>query len=614
MNVAVQQEGLKRISRYLQEQLKPQSQVTPLQVQCALKEGLMVLVQHPPGNAPDPQQIFKILEQAIATLPSNLLATLPPTLAGSQSKLFLRVLGQQKPYAFHHVVFPAANPFQAPAAIVDDELHTVIQAPVSDPPPESTTSASSQNEPLSPQPEPTEAESINAPGGEIVYSSTLEPDEATAEGLSNYDPRSQPVTSGVQRSWVKPLLLAGGGVAAALLLGVGLYALTRPCVIGTCSNLETAQSLSQQAAQTLKTGKPEESAQQATQQLTEAKRLLAEIPGWSGQHGNVQALQQQLDQVLAAEAQATEASQQGQSAAQPATEWQTTQSLWQSAIAQLEKISPDSPLHAFAQERLTAYRANLAFTGQRIGVEQDAQKRLAAARKTAELATARQNVAQKPAEWQQAQVTWQVVVNTLQQIPNGTTAYAEAQQLLESYRPKLASSRDRVTKEQLAQKVYNQATNYEKQAKASQQSNQWSQAAVSWQNALNAAKQVPAGTSVSETAQARASDYAGFLKQAQTVVKIRGDLDRVCLASGKICDYTITNEAIQVKFVPAYERKVRTLGGISQYSGDYDTMYKVNSHLASLGNALQAVSNNAGIPVQVYNSDNQLLGAFVPGG
>jgi hypothetical protein len=86
------------------------------------------------------------------------------------------------------------------------------------------------------------------------------------------------------------------------------------------------------------------------------------------------------------------------------------------------------------------------------------------------------------------------------------------------------------------------------------------------------------------------------------------------MAPEKICDYTITNEAIQVKFVPAYERKVRTLGGMSQFSNDQETMYRINSHLASLGNALQAVTNNAGIPLQVYNSDNQLLGAFVPGG
>ncbi|MDX2230159.1 MAG: hypothetical protein NW220_11005 [Leptolyngbyaceae cyanobacterium bins.349] len=627
MTVTVQQEDLKRIGRYLQEQLKPQAQVTPLQVQCAVKETLLVLVQHPPGNAPDPQQVFNRLEAAIANLPPNLLTALPSHLHNDPIKLFLRVLGQQQPYAFHHVAFPQPNPFRVAdtfemldPSLELDSPNTVIQSPQpAVQPASSPTSPVAPASPLSDQSNQSNLNQLKAErdrGGELVHAATVDGEDkapSDASALSE-DVAPRPVASPEQRrSLTQPLLLAMGGMAAAIVVGLGGYALTRPCVVGSCTALETAQSLSQQAAATLKTGEPE-AAQQATQQLTEARQLVAAIPAWSSQYGKAQSLQQQLDQVLAAESQAVEATQKGQTTTQSVADWQATQDQWRGAIAQLEQVTPESPLHNFAQARLNAYRGNLAFTGQRIAVEQDAQKRLTTAQKTAELAIARQNVAQKLSDWQQAQSTWQVAVNTLQQIPSGTTAHAEAQQLLASYRPKLAASRDRATKEQLAQKIYTQATNYEKQAKTSQQRNQWSQAAASWQNALNAAKQVPEGTSITAEAQALVTNYTGSLQQAQTVVKIRGDLDRVCLAAGRICDYTITNEAIQVKFVPAYERKVRNLGGISQFSGDYETMYRVNAHLASLGNALQAVSNNAGIPVQVYNSDNQLLGAFVPGG
>lgn len=601
MNVTVQQEGLKRLGQYLQERLHPQAQVTPLQVRCAIKATLMVLVQHPPGNAPDPREVFGSLEQAIATLPNDLITALPANPNGSPIQLFLRVLGQQKPYAFHRVAFPIVNPFWASNAIAldDDSPKTEIQAP---------------NPPLPvPPPTPAIVNPLPAPEvtpGELVHTGAI---ATEADQLSEYVAPSLPGSEQRGRSRAKALLIAGGGIAAALGLGLGGYALTRPCVMGTCTSLETAQSLSQQATQTLQTGQPDVAAQQTTQQLEEARRLTTDIPAWSGQYGKAQLLQNQLDQVLMAETAAKTASQKGQVPAQPIAEWQAGQAQWETAIAQLEAVPPDSPLHTLAQQRLTAYRGNLAFVNQRISLEQEAQKRLATARKTAELATARQNVAQTLPDWQQAQSTWQVAINALQQIPNGTTAHAEAQQLLQSYRPKLAASRDRVTKEQLAQRVYTQATNYEKQAKAAQQRNQWAQAAASWQNALNAAKQVPDGTSTSSNAQTLVATYTGSLQQAQAVIRIRGDLERVCFASGRICDYTITNDAIQVKFVPAYERRVRTLGGISQFSGDYDTLMQVNTHLASLLNALQAVSNNAGIPIQVYNSDNQLLGSIIPG-
>lgn len=604
MAVTAQQEELKQLSWYLQQQLKPQAEVTPLQVQCALKEMLMVLVQHPPGNAPDPQHVFHTLERSITTLPPKLFNALPASLQGTQIKLFLRVLGQKQPYAFHHVKFPAVMPLPPPATSLGKAPSPAVAAPATS---VGAAPANSAASPLPPQLPATEE------AGALVYEPADEPDAAVPTSLTAYEAAPQRLPQ-LARSWLKPLLITGGGVAAALLLGTGLYALTRPCVIGPCTALETAQALSQQSTETLKAENSADAAQQATQQLTEARRLVAEIPPWSAQHGHAQVLQQQLDQVLAAEAQVAAASQNGGAATPTAADWQTTQALWQTAIAQLQAIPTDSALHSFAQQRVKDYQANLAFAGQRVGTNQEAQKRLASARKTAELAIARQNVAQKLPDWQQAQATWQVAINTLQQIPSGTTVYAEAQQLLASYQPKLATVRDRTTKEQLAQKVYTQATTYEKQAKASQQNNQWSQAAVSWQKALTAAQQIPTGTSITESAQTRVADYTGFLKQAQTVVKIRGDLERVCLAPEKICDYTITNEAIQVKFVPAYERKVRTLGGMSQFSGDQETMYRVNSHLASLGNALQAVSNNAGMPLQVYNSDNQLLGAFVPGG
>lgn len=398
------------------------------------------------------------------------------------------------------------------------------------------------------------------------------------------------------------------------LLGGVAYAFTRPCVIGGCSALQTAQTLSQESAHMLQAGTSDQHTQQVQQKLQEARQLVGDIPPWSAHYGEAQGMQRTLDRVLTAEQKAKDAIQKGQAAVQPVVEWQAVESLWREAIAQLEPIPQASSLHPLAQERLANYRANLIFINQRISAEQDGQQRLNTAKKTSSLAETRQNTAQTPQEWQMAQVTWQMVVNGLQQIPNGTTSHAQAQQLLQSYQEKLTTVRDRAQKEQIAQKSYAQALNLEKQAKNLQQKNQWAQATATWQAALNQAKQISGDTSLANQAQTLVATYSEAAKQAGTIVKIQTDLDQVCFASGKVCDYTINDDAIKVNFSATYERKVRTVGGMSWFSGDVETMYKIDKHFATLGKAFQAISTNSGMPIEVYNSDKQLVGSFAPGG
>lgn len=590
----MQQERLKQIEGRLQEQLGLQLPLLPLRVQCALKDNLMVLVQHPPGVEVEPPQIFGILEQALSDGPTDWLSDRLSQSPKQYSliKLFLRVTGQPKPYAAHAFrLSPAVTPPLLDAEVQQAPEETTIAEPAADMAPAAAGELA--------LPSPTTSSQLEQRGTGLV---------AVGDRSSRTPARSR------SKDDLKPWLLAGGGVVAALLVGGGLYALTRPCVLGACQPLQTAQTLSQQSAQLLQGNQSEQAEQQARQQLTEAQRLVSEIPPWSGAYGEAQGVKQALDQVLIAENKAETAIQKGQATTQSVTDWQAIASLWQEAIAPMQSVAQTSPLYPYAQQRLTAYQANLKLTEQRIAAEQEARKRLLEAKKTAGLAEARQNTAKQLQDWQIVQSTWLVTMNALRQIPNSTTSYAEAQQLIQNYEPKLTAARDRVTQEQLATKAYTQAAQLEQQAKAWQQKNQWSQAAASWQSALNYANQVPEETSVSNQAQTLAANAASALKQAQTVARVRGDLDRICFASGKICDYTIQNDAIKVKFVPSYERRARTIGGMSYFSRDYETMYKIDQHFASLAKALQAVSTNSALPIQVYNSDNQVLGSFVPGG
>ncbi len=595
MDAVVQQDKLKRIAQKLQEQLQPRSPLIPLQVQCALKESLMVLVQHPPGNAPSAEQVFETLEQSILELPNELTAPIVEA-KGAKVKLFLRVLGQQKPYAYHTIeLVPAVIQFDPEALFESSEVAASL-------------TESDEGEHIADEPEAVAA-IADGSGKLAVYEGEL--DSATPLPEDDADERTG--LRKTSRRFVLPpwFWLGVGGMATAMLVGGSLFALTRPCVIGGCLSLEQAQTLVQQSAQTIRSGG---SSQQSTADLLEAQRLAAAIPLWSSYYGEAQAFKQRLNQVLVAETKAATATQKAASTAQPIAEWQLTQSLWKEAIAQMSAVPKDSPLFGFAQERLIAYRANLLFADQRIKAEQDAQQRLTTAKKTAGLAEVRQNTAQQLAEWQLAQSTWQMAINNLTQIPKGTTSQPEAQQLMEGYTQKLQAVGDRATKEQQAAKVYAQAQSAAQRAKTLQQQNQWAQAVTAWQSALAAAKQVPDGSLLTDEAKTLVPNYTGSLKQAEGVVRVRSDLERICTSEGKICDYTITNTAIEVRFNPNYERRVRTLGGLSSFSGDAEALYKIDKHLASLRTALQTVCTNSGVPMAVYNSDNEQIGSLIPNG
>lgn len=596
MDAGLQQDRLKRMAQRLQEQLQPRSPLIPLQVQCALKDSLMVLVQHPPGNAPIPQQVFETLEQSILELPNEL--TAPIVEADVKVKLFLRVLGQQKPYAYHTIeLVPALLQFDPEALFKPSEF---ISTPVE----------VDETKFVAEKPKLVE-ESPEELGTLAVYEGAFDLEDSRPLAEDDVNERTDRLKSDRRFALPPWFWLSVGGVATVGLVGGSLFALTRPCVIGSCPSLQQAQTLVQRSAQISRSGG---SSQQATADLLEAQRLAIAIPPWSSYHGEAQAFKQRLNQALAAESKAGAATQKAESAAQPIADWQMTQTLWKEAIAQMQSVPKDSPMFGFAQERLITYRANLLFADQRIKAEQAAEQQLNIAKKTAGLAEVRQNTAQQLVEWQLAQSTWQVAINHLTQIPNGTTSQPEAQQLMEGYTQKLQAVGDRATKEQQAAKVYAQAQSAAQRAQTLQRQNQWSQAVTAWQSALAAAKQVPNDSLLTDEAQTLMATYTGSLKQAESVAQVRSDLERICTAEGKICDYTITNTVIDVRFSPSYERRVRTLGGLSSFSGDAETLYKIDKHLASLRTALQTVCTNSGVPMAVYNSDSEQIGSLIPGG
>ncbi len=614
---ATPQSDLQRLAQYLQRQLRSLPLAEPLQIQCVVKQGnLMILGQHPLTEEPQAPAVFGALQQALQTLPPALLNGLAPETvkALTHVKLYLRALGQRQPYAYHlcELASPVTSVPEVPSTV-----STEAAAPLAEPIAALDMDAAALN------PERDEYASIEQddPANNSDLPLTKPSDLIPLELEEPPVVLSKPV-----RSPLLPWLVAGVGISI-IAFGSGLWFMSRPCMAGACEPLQSAQALSQQSTQTIQAAKTGQALQQARQQLAEAERILQTVPTWSSHHNEAQALQQTyqsqveaLDRVLAAEGKATTATQKSQTLPLSTADLQTTQALWRDAIAQLQTIPQTDALYAFAQQRLTAYTANLAAISKLTSAEQQAQKQLAVAKETATIATTRQGIAQTPENWQLVQSTWQVAVNSLRQIPTSTTSYAESQQLLSDYRPKLAAARDRATQEQIAKRAFTQALALAQKADAAQRKNQWSQAVINWREALTNAKQVPSGTTYGEPAQPLVASYTTSLKQAEArlqfataMQRTRADLNRVCAGSPKLCSFAIASDVIRVQFTPSYERALRTAFVVGR-SGDYGTLGGAVNHIETLQTALQTIANNAGLPMEVYSADgSELIGSFNPG-
>ncbi|MBW4487101.1 MAG: hypothetical protein KME12_04860 [Trichocoleus desertorum ATA4-8-CV12] len=611
METAVHQGNLQALGRQLQQYLQSElAQPVPIQIQCALKQGvLMILGQHSPGiNPPTPQAVFTLLEQALEFL--------QPALSESEFKgavrLYLRVAGQQQPYASHALTLEPTAPSNLGGNVATPPTNQLDNSADSSHY-FASTNALIHSTDISDPPDLSAVE-------DNPFSSALQP--LTESGGELVPTRKSSKTD--QRTTL-PLLVAGAGVGLFALAGA-IYALTRPCVIGGCPAIATAQQLSQESAQILQAAKSGPEVLSAQQKLETATQSLAPIPAWSSRHGEAQTLlktyqvqEQTLAQVVSAQDQAGAAAQRSQNPPHPLAEWSEIQKLWRGAIAQLEAVPKTSSAYAIAQKKLTEYRANLVMTNKRVALEQKANASLAKAKSTAQVAEARQGIAQSLASWQLADATWRMSTNTLRQVPRGTMAYQEAQALLSEYQPKILAARDRKTKEQLSATAYRQAVTFARQAQSYERQNQWSQAVANWRDALAVVKQVPTETLFYNQAQPLMSSYGNSLTEAENKLSLanilegaRADLRRTCAGSPNVCDFSVSLGLIRVQLNPDHVRKLVRTAITAEANGDIGTQVDVRNHIQTLEAALEAISENSNIAIELYDENGSLLGRYVP--
>lgn len=115
-----------------------------------------------------------------------------------------------------------------------------------------------------------------------------------------------------------------------------------------------------------------------------------------------------------------------------ATEWQEIANLWGKAIEQLHLVRTDEAGYIEAQKMLATYHSNLGTIKNRLLMEKESQILLKQANNKIE-----NLIASAPKEKNILKAELQGIINILQNIQPGTTAYKESQQLLANARKKL---------------------------------------------------------------------------------------------------------------------------------------------------------------------------------
>ena len=627
MTVAERQSNAQILEVKLQKHLQAAGfKNLPLYISCDFRdESLTVVGEHPRSLVLKAKPTFAVLEAAILEIEPESI---------QQIGLCLKITGQKQPYAFHsftmhHPVLsrpktveifkkpeiPAAetgivlaeNPADTADVAEDLPLETEVKNAGGDEYFPNFSDSSSNSEPI--------AFKVTTIPGDFAENpfNPLDMEAVTVSQTPKYSP------------WA---VLAATGIVslAAIILAGGYYLLSRPCAIGECPALANAKQLSDNSIRTLKTSKVANSPEEAQKQVKGAIALLEPIPAWSIHRGEAQTALEKYRQQSQNVNSAIDGARLAESAARKtgnppysAANWQEAQALWQSAIAQLGEIPRDSPVYPFAQKKSQEYRKNLASGNKQLSTEKQAEKTLIEAKSTAQLAEAREAVAQTAETWDQVQAGWEKSLAILSEIPSSTQSYQQGKLLVPKYETKLSQARERKNVEGIAENAYTQAVTLAAEARIFEGKNGWFKASENWRRALSYAEQVPTATSYSQKAKPLIDSYTNSLREAEVrlqeerrLQKARTDLDKTCKGKPKICDYTVSKGLIAVQVTPDYVQKLQQTFIQANNNNSVKTRQAVQKHVETLQKALEAIGDNAKIPMQVYDGEGKRIASHEP--
>jgi hypothetical protein len=649
MHSATRLDDLKILECFLQNSLHAHlGRIIPFRVQCLYKdETLWVLAQHPADVVIDIPDIFRVLERALqAEEPKTPLTV----------KLYLRLEGHKRPYSHQSfAVYPLVKktvPGEAApemTGVIEDRIalerdaysdrvdsrQTDRSRPSGDIPsgrqvpdshphtsngipstiPEIMSSANDFS-----QSRPTEDRLVKIDAD--VFVANIE----NSFGNSDYEDRSTypPTTNKGKKKLLIPIL--GGLGLLAVSSGLG-YMGTRPCVLSACTELSTATQLTQSSLATLNTpGVTGQEVLTAQKQIHQSVENLNAIPAWSGSYGEAQKTLQSttaqaadLDTAVTAMNRAFKAAIVVKNPPIPLLKWQESKQMWTDSIASLGKISTSSQIYPLARQKLTDYKGRLGDIERRIETETTADQKLKSAVDGIKIATQTQQTATSLPQWRQVKTQWTQVNDKLSSIPANTNAYGQAQELLKSYQTQISSIQDKVLEEDKATQNYQTAVKLAEAAKISQKGDRLAEAVSLWNQSVVSIQSIPQSSAVYPQAKPLVFEYSKSFQQAESKLKTAQkiglatkDLQRTCAGSPQICTYTISNKAIVVRLMSLYTQTLTQTAAAASTQGDRTARTGIINHVNTLGNALQTISENAKLPLEIYGADGKQIQNFRP--
>lgn len=397
MDATITEAELRNLGDHLETLLQERN--IPVGIRCGFQDGRLIVVgYHAPEAILEPVQVLRSLQNLVASF--RLAFT-------RRVRVYLRVMGRPLPYARCHFLVDDQREFVVPnepseplqiTAWLEDVVADRVVTADGDPQPCDAL--------LAPEIHTVDWETVRKQGS-----------WAWASGIENY--------------------LAVTAVAGMALSG---YLVNQPCMGNTCSELQTAQALGQEFQQRLAVAQNYDDLKEAEAYLTGAVGLLETIPRWSGRSPEARALvidyqdqAKSLSQAIDAAKLAITAWEKTESFTNQLESWATIQLLWEEIIGKLETIPPDSPLYAFAQQKLELYRPKLALAREQRLLEEVGQEELFIAQQEIRQAQNKHAKAVTLTDWQMVWQIWDTAINRLRQISPETQAGVEAQRLLSAY-------------------------------------------------------------------------------------------------------------------------------------------------------------------------------------
>jgi hypothetical protein len=653
MHSATRLDDLKILECFLQNSLHAHlGRIIPFRVQCLYKDDtLWVLAQHPADTAIDIPDIFKVLERALQAEEPKVPLTV---------KLYLRAEGNQRPYSHQSFsVYPLVKktiPGEAAPEMTAMSEDRIALERDAHPPNQNARRSSATSDLDRPQrgedlqaephlqyadphqnsdstpstipeimsslndfPQSNSAEDRLVKIDADVFAADIENSFGATRDDDDHNPPAKP-----KRKLLAPIL----GVLGLLAIGSGAaYMGTRPCVLSTCPELNTANQLTQSSLAVVNT--PGVTGQQvliAQKQLRQSVENLESIPVWSGSHGNAQKTLQattahaaDLDTAVIAMNRAYKAATMVKNPPIPLAKWQESKQMWTDSIANLSTIPTSSQIYPLARQKLIDYRGRLGDIERRISIETTADQKLKSAVDGINAATQSQLTASSLVQWRAVKTQWTQASDQLNSIPPSTSAYGQAQELLKSYQAKITTAQEKVLEEDKAAQNYQLAVKLADAAKVSQKNKKLAEAVSEWNQSVVAIQSVPQNSVLYAQAKPLVFEYTKNFQQAETKLKTtqkislaNKDLQRTCAGSPQICTYAINNKSIVVRLMSLYTQTLSQTAMAASTQGDSTAKTGIINHVNTLGNALQTISENAKLPLEIYGADGKQIQNYRP--